>query len=197
MYAVGSQDWAVSKLKRSRRFLWDIPEAALATYNSIDPAIRLPWNQRTVANVINSHVVDEARRQFAGQSGSQFLEVNNTTYHLLDGCALWYKQLGDDGLPSNYPTDSALEMMQGTFSFAPKHLLLVVGFRFDALMRNLEKVEVQRFNGQGQMQFYIELQKLASSARVIAMPPGQLPGKPKTRVAIKLGPEQKNIIVGE
>ncbi len=197
MVVSGTQDWVVSKLKPNRRQLWDVPEAALATYNSIDPAIRLPWNPRTVANVINSFVLDEARKAFSGNGGSRFLEINNTAYHLMNGCALWYKQLGDDGLPSNYPTESALELMQGSFPFAPKYLLLVVGFKFDPMLHRLEKVEIQRFNGLGQMQFHIELQKLASPARVIAMPPGKIPAKPKTRVAIKLGPEQKNIIVGE
>jgi hypothetical protein len=154
-------------------------------------------NRGLKANVINSYVLDEARRAFEGHGDSRFLDANGTTYHLLEGCALWYKQLTSDGLPSNYPTDTALEMMQGSFPFAPKNLLLVVGFRFNETMQNVEKVEIQRFNSLGQMQFYIELEKVVEPARVITMPPGQIPAKPKTRVAIKLGPEQKQLVIGE
>ena len=196
MLVIGSQDWVVAKLTRNRRLLREIPETALETYNKIDPSLRLPWNARTVATVMNSFVIDEARRMFDGESSSKFLEANGTTYHLLNDCVLWYKQLGTDGLPSNYPTDTAQVMMQGSFPFLPKKVLLVVGFRFDEPMQKVEKVEIQRFNSIGLMQFYIELEKTVAPTRVIAMPPGQSPAKPKTRVAIKRGPEQKELVSG-
>jgi hypothetical protein len=107
MALFGSQDWAVSKIRNVRHLLWDIPEAALTTYNTIPPALRLPWNARITANVLNGYVIDEARRRFDGVRGSEFLNTNGTTYHLFNGCVLWYKQLGEDGFPSNYPTETA------------------------------------------------------------------------------------------
>jgi len=197
MLVIGSQDWVIAKLARHRRSLREIPEVALETYNKIDPSLRLPWNARTAATVINSFIIDGARKAFDGQSGSKFLETNGTTYHLLNDCVLWYKQLGTDGLPSNYPTDTAQVMMQGSFPFLPKRFLLVVGFRFDEAMQKVEKVEIQRFNSIGEMQFYIGLEKTVSSTRVITMPPGIPATKPKTRVAIKRGPEQKELISGD
>ncbi len=115
MHICGSQDWVISKLKASRAKLWDIPERALQAYNSIDPVLRLPLNARAVANNLNSYVLDEAKRSFDGVSNSRFEERNGTVLHHLNGCTLWYKQLGDDGLPSNYPTETAKELMQGHF----------------------------------------------------------------------------------
>jgi hypothetical protein len=197
MVVIGSQDWVIEKLSRHRRSLREIPEAALETYNKIDPALRLPWNARTIANVMNSFIIDEARKAFDGQSGSKFLEANGTTYHLINECVLWYKQLDTDGLPSSYPTDTAQVLMQGSFPFLPKRFLLVVGFRFDEAMQKVERVEIQRFNSIGEIQFYIELEKTASATRVITMPPGASTTKTKTRVAIKRGPEQKELISGD
>lgn len=107
MLVAGSQDWTISKLKSSRFKFYDIPDQALRTYNSIDPSLRLPLNARTIANNINCYVIDEAKKAFDGASNSRFEERNGTTYHYINGCAIWYKQLGSDGLPSNYPTETA------------------------------------------------------------------------------------------
>lgn len=193
----GSQDWVVSKLTRDRHRLREIPDTALAIFNKIDPALRLPLNARTTANLLNCYVIDEARRAFDGDSRSKFIEANNTTYQVLGECALWYKQLGDDGLPSNYPTDAALEMMQGAFAFAPQKFLLVVGIEVDATMQKIERVEIQRYTAAGKMQFYIELEKVGSRARVLGMPSDAVASKPKSRVTIKRGPEQTEIASGE
>ena len=198
MAEIGSQDWVVSKIRGVRELLWDVPAAALATYGKIDPALRLPWNPRTVANVLNSYVLDEARRQFAGVKNSRFFDANGTSYHLLNGCALWYKQLGVDGFPSNYPTDLALEMMQGRFSFMPQRILLVVGFQVDDAMQAIKSVVIQRFHSVRQLKFYIELEKVTAKSRVIEMPShSTVATGTKTRIRIKRGPEQKELIVGE
>ena len=120
MEYLGSQDWAISKLGKYRHLFWGISEEALARLNALPPSERLPWNPRVFADVLNSYVIDGARRAFEGKPNSRFVEENNTTYHLLNGCALWYKKLGSDGLPSNYPTETALDLMQGAFPFAPE-----------------------------------------------------------------------------
>ena len=190
----GSQDWVISKIGRVRHLLWDVPEAALARYNKIDPLTRATFPPRTTANVINSLLIDEARKQFAGVRGSEFLDANQTTYHLLNGCALWYKQLGSDGLPSNYPTDLAKELMCGTFEFAPQRLLLVLGFRFDVSLQRLTLVEIQRYESSRFCKFYIELKKITPKTQVIEMPSqvSDAAGT-RTRVRIKRGPEQTEL----
>src|ERR1700731_2213763 len=93
----GSQNWAISKLGKYRDLFWGISEDALKRLNGLPPSERLPWNQRVFADVLNSYVIDAARRAFEGKPNSRFVEENNTTYHLLNGCALWYKKLGTDG----------------------------------------------------------------------------------------------------
>jgi hypothetical protein len=195
MFPVGSQDWVISKLKGSRSKFWDIPEQALKTYNSIDPVLRLPLNARAVANNLNCYVLDEAKKAFEGMSNSRFEEKNGTTYHHLNDCALWYKQLGDDGLPSNYPTETAKELMQGAFPWAPKKVLLVVGFEFDEMLQRLERVEIQRFNSANKIQFHITLEKVVP-ARVLAMP-SKTATPTRTKVAIRRSPEQDELKVGE
>lgn len=194
MKSWGSQDWVISKLRTVRHLLWDVPEVALARYNTIDPMIRMTFPPRTTANVLNSLIIDEARKQFAGVRGSEFLDTNQTTYHFLNGCALWYKQLGADGLPSNYPTDLAKELMSGTFEFAPQRLLLVLGFRFDDAFQNLKLVEIQRYQSTKFCKFYIELEKITPRSQVIEMPT-QISDAigTRTRVRIKRGPEQTEL----
>lgn len=198
MAAFGSQDWAITKIRNVRHHLWDIPEAALATYNTIPAALRLPWNARITANVLNGYVIDEARRRFSGTRGSEFFDANGTTYHLFNGCVLWYKQLGEDGFPSNYPTETAIEMMQGSFAFAPKRPVLVLGFKVDQTLQSIQRVMIQRFNSIGQLRFYIELEKLTAKSRVIEMPSQTSDALgTRTRIRIKRGPEQKELLAQE
>jgi hypothetical protein len=190
MAAFGSQEWVAAKLKGSMHSFWDIPETALLKYNSIDPADRLPWNARTIANVINSYMINEAQNVFGS---AQFLKEHGTTYQVMSDCALWYKQLNSSGLPSNYPTPTALDLMQGSFPFAPQLLLLVVGFRFDHSMQKVERVELQRFNNVGRMKYWIGIEKV--TADVISIAPDQ--PRRKTRVAVRFGPDQSEIAVGD
>jgi hypothetical protein len=198
MPTLGSQEWAITKIRNVRHHLWDIPEAALTTYNRIPAELRLPFNARVTANVLNSYVIDEARRRFTGVRSSEFFDTNGTTYHLFNGCVIWYKQLGEDGLPSNYPTETALEMMQGTFAFAPKRPVLVLGFRVDQTIQSIQHVMLQRFNSVGQLRFYIELEKLTAKSRVIEMPSQTADGLgTRTRIRIKRGPEQKELLAQE
>ncbi|WP_109488612.1 hypothetical protein [Occallatibacter savannae] len=194
----GSQDWVISKIRNFRHLLWGVPEAALAKYNTIDPLIRMTFAQRTTANVINSLMIDEARKQFAGVPGSEFLDTNQTTYHLLNGCALWYKQLGSDGLPSNYPTELARELMSGSFDFAPQRLLLVLGFQFDETYQKLKLVQIQRYQSSNFCKFYIELEKFTPKSQVIEMPTQVSDAvATRTRVRIKRGPEQTELLAQE
>jgi hypothetical protein len=94
---------------------------------------------------------------------SEFFDTNGTTYHLFNECVLCYKQLGEDGFPSNYPTETANEMMQGSFAFAPKRPVLVLGFKVDQTLHSIQRVMIQRFNSIGKLRFYIELEKLTHS----------------------------------
>lgn len=193
--AVGSQEWVISKIKRWRQQLWDIPEQAVTFYNSIDPAFRLPINPRTTANMINCYVLDEAKKAFDGVSASRFEERNGTTYQHLNGCSLWYKQLGEDGLPSNYPTHTALSLMQGGFPWAPRSVLLVVGFELDALMQSVQRVEIQRYTDTNTLRYAITLSR-ATNGKVLTMP--TTTGLPtKTKISIRRGPEQEELKVGE
>ena len=193
-----SQDWAVSKISKVRHLLWEIPEAALATYNRIPHAFRVPFTPRAVADVINSYVLDEAKRRFDGVRGSEFFPKNGTTYHLFQGSVIWYKQLGEDGLPSNYPTETAQEMMQGCFPFAPLRPILVLGFKADETMQSIKSVMIQRFNSVCKLKYYIELEKVTTKSRVVEMPSQTNEHlTTRTRIKIKRGPEQNELLAQE
>jgi len=193
-----SQDWAISKIRNVRHLLWEIPEAALATYNSIPPALRLPFNARTTANAVNSYVIDWAQKKFDGVRGSEFFPANGTTYHLFNGCVIWYKQLGEHGLPSNYPTENAVEMMQGHFSFAPQRPILVLGFQVDEAMQSLTRVVIQRFRSTGRLKFYVELEKITPRSHVVEMPAQTHDAlATRTRIRIKRGPEDRELFAQE
>jgi hypothetical protein len=195
MKEIGTQDWTISKIRNARALFWEIPEMALAKYNSIPADLRLPFNPRISANVLNGYVIDEARKRFAGMRNSEFFDKNSTTYHLFNGCVFWYKQLGDDGCPSNYPTETALEMMQGRFSFAPSRPLFVLGFKCDDALRNITSVVIQRYYSNGKLQFYIELEKVNAESKVVEMPSLSVDGlRTRTQIRIKRGPEQKELL---
>ena len=85
--------------------------------------------------------------------------------------------------------------MQGAFPWAPKKVLLVVGFEFDEMLQRLERVEIQRFNGANKIQFHIALEKVVP-ARVLAMP-SKTATPTRTKVAIRRSPEQEELKVGE
>ena len=111
MTEIGSQDWAVSKLRGVSHLLWEVPEAALAAYNAIPPIHRLPWNPRIIANVLNGYVIDEARRRFEGTRNSDFFDKNGTTYHLFNGLltgqALSNKRQEQEQVPPVAPKPTA------------------------------------------------------------------------------------------
>ena len=194
----GSQDWVISKIRTVRNQLWDVPEAALARYNRLPAIDRLPFNSRTIANVLNAYVLDEARRLFTGIRNSEFEELNGTTYHHLNGCVLWYKQLDECGFPSNYPTETALQMMQGTFPFMPQKVLLIVGYQLDQALQTIKSVVIQHYTFGNRLKFYIELEKVTPRSQVIEMPSHASDAVgTKTRVRIKRGPEQKELLAGE
>lgn len=194
-----SQDWAISKIRSVRHLLWDVPEAALKNYNAIPHAFRVPWTPRATADVLNSYVLDEAKRRFEGVRGSDFFPKNGTTYQTFRGAVFWYKQLGVDGLPSNYPTPTAEEMMQGTFPFARQKPLLVLGFKVDETMQNIKSVVIQRFNSLGKLRYFIELEKVATAkARVYQMSSQSNDGvATRTGIKIRRGPEQNELLAQE
>ncbi len=148
--------------------------------------------------MLNAFVIAEAREQFDGVRNSDFIERNNTTYHQLNGCILWYKQLGADHLPSNIPTLSVEQMMQGQFDFMPEDLLVVLGFELDTLKKKLKKVEIMRFGPGRRLEFVIEIAQVPAETRVVEMP-GQpvSPRVRRTKVAIRNGFEQKAFGTGK
>jgi hypothetical protein len=189
----GSQDWVISKIRGARHHFWDVMGSALERYQRIPATERIVFNSRTIANVLNCLVLEEARIAFAAQRGSDFDERNGTTYHFFNGCVFWYKQLDDEGFPSNYPTETALELMQGRFPFMPQRVLLVVGFQLDPTMQSVKTVVIQRYSSAGRLKFYITLEKLPAK-RVIEMPlrTDEI-ARTRTRIRIKRGPEQQDL----
>jgi hypothetical protein len=144
--------------------------------------------------VLNAFALDELRNTFDRVGNSQFLERNNTTYHTLNGCVLWYKQLGDDSLPSNIPTPTAEEMMQGHFSFMPDQLLIVVGFKLDGLKQTLQAVEILRFGPAKRLEFVIEIAEVPVVTHVVTLP-ARSPAaarRQRTKIEIRNGFEQKS-----
>ena len=186
MALFGSQDWAITKIRNVRHHLWDIPEAALATYNTIPPALRLPWNARITANVLNGYVIDEAGGDLVER------EVRNSLcecdeYHLFNGRA-FCTATGEDGFPSNYRPNTEEEMTKGIFGFVPKRLVLVLGSKVDEALRGIQHVMIQRSNSIGQLKFYIELEKITAKSRNIEMPSQTSDALgTRTRIRIKRG----------
>ena len=154
----------------------------------------MAFNGRCTADVTNAFVIDEVRKEFDGVSDSSFLPINNTTYHVLNGCVLWYKQLGDDDLPSNIPTTNAEEMMQGQFEFMPDRLLVVVGFKPDALRQKIEKIEILRFGPSSRLEYVIEVLRVEIPA--ISFPAEKNRERRRTKVELRNGLEQKSLAVG-
>ncbi len=194
MARFGTQDWTHRQLNAHKDRLWRVLNKATAMYNSLPPEFLLAFNGRCAADVMNSLVIATAQKEFDGVAESDFWLGNNTTYHVIKDCVLWYKQLNEDHLPSNYPTPAAREMMQGRFDFMPDRILLVLGFELDPFKKRITRVEIQRFGHGQQLQFVIEITK---SAAPISVMPATTATAAKTRVRRKVvlrkGFEQKQI----
>jgi hypothetical protein len=200
MTEFGSQDWVISKITKVRHNFWNGVENAVARSRRLPASESITFNPRTWACVLNCLVLDEMQAAFDGVRGSGFDKRNGTVYHHFGDCVFWYKQLDDEGFPSNYPTETALELMQGRFMFMPKQILLVVGFQLDPVTHAVKSVEIQRYSSNRTVQFYIRLEKIEAKSRVVQMP--QHTGDSaktdqlvttKTRIRIKRGPEQKDL----
>ena len=199
MAEFGSQDWVISKITKVRQNFWNGVENSVVRSRRIPADVSTTFNARTWACVFNSLVLDEMQSAFDGVRGSDFDKRNGTVYHHFGDCVFWYKQLDEDGFPSNYPTETAIELMQGRFMFMPKQVLLVVGFQLDPVTHAVKSVEIQRYSVNRTVLFYIKLEKVEVKSRVVQMPQagGAAPTneivKTKTRIRIKRGPEQKDL----
>jgi hypothetical protein len=196
MAAFGTQDWTQKQLSPHKDRLWRVVERGGARLRRLPADDQLAFNARCTADVLNSFIIAEAESVFDGVKGSEFLPINNTTYHLLNGCVLWYKQLNSEDLPSNIPTPTVEEMMQGRFEFMPNQLLLVVGFKLDALKHSLVRIDLMRFGAGQRAEFLIELTKVTAPPSVLKMPPYEKTApRRRTKIEIRAGFEQKRLRV--
>ena len=194
MAAFGSQNWTNERLNNHKSRIWRALHAGVKRFNRLTAEDRVAFNGRCTADVTNAFIIDELRKEFDGVPDSSFLPINNTTYHALNGCVLWYKQLGDDDLPSNIPTSTAEEMMQGQFEFMPDRLLVVVGFKPDALRQRLEKIEILRFGPSSRLEYVIEVLRVEVPA--ISFPAEKNRERRRTKVELRNGFEQKSLTAG-
>jgi hypothetical protein len=192
MASIGTQNWAKDRISPHKERLWRVLKSGVARLNRMSADDRLMFNGRCAADVLNAFVIGEARDEFESVRGSTFIEKNNTTYHALNGCILWYKQLGEDHLPSNLPTMTIDQMMQGQFDFMPNQLLMVVGFELDEMKRGLKTVELMRFGPGRRLEFVIEIAKVQVVPRVVRMPNTAKPAAVRrTKIELRNGFEQK------
>ncbi len=198
MACLGMQDWTRSRISPHKARLWRSLNAGVSRFNRLSADDRLALGGRCQADLVNAFILAEARKEFDGVKGSEFVDRNNTTYHSLNGCVLWYKQLNEDRMPSNIPTLSADQMMQGQFDFMPNKLLMVVGFELDTFKSKLKSVDLMRFGPGRRVEFVIELAEVEVQPRVVQMPPkGQPATAPRrTRIALRNGFEQKAFVSG-
>lgn len=189
----GSQDWLISKIGRYKAQLYRAVEIAVARHAALPPEALLDYTANAHASSLNSFVLAEAKKAFDGVKGSIFIGKNGTTYHQMSRCWIWYKQLGDDDEPSNYPTDTALSMEQGELPFPGEdsHFLVVLGFGLDATRQKLRTVRLLRRCANRHNNYYIEIEQVqATGSKIVAMPQAT-PEPKRARVVLRKGPEQK------
>jgi hypothetical protein len=197
MPTIGTQGWAKNQLSPHKRRLWRSLKAGVTRFNRLSPDDRLAFGSRCQSDVLNAFILAEARRELESVKGSDFVDRNNTTYHSLNGCVLWYKQLSEGRMPSNIPTLSVDQMMQGQFDFMPNKLLMVVGFELDALKGKLKSVDLMRFGPGRRIDFIIELAEIEVQPRVVQMSPTSESATPRrTKIALRNGFEQKALVSG-
>ena len=197
MAMLGMQEWTKNRLSPHKARLWRSLKAGISRFKRLSADDRLVFGGRCQADVLNAFILAEARREFDGVKGSEFVDRNNTTYHSLNGCVLWYKQLNEDRMPSNIPTLAVDQMMQGQFDFMPTKLLMVVGFELDTFKSNLKSVDLMRFGPGRRIEFVIELAEIEVQPRVVQMQPKNQPVAPRrTKIALRNGFEQKALVSG-
>lgn len=191
MEPLGTQDWTRRQISPHKTRIWRGLKAGVSRLNRLNADDRLVFNGRCAADVLNTFVIAEAQQEFDGVKGSEFIEKNNTTYHSLNGCVLWYKQLGEDHLPSNIPTLTADQMMQALFDFMPQQLLIVVGFELDATKRKIKSIELMRFGAGKRLEFVIEIAEVEVAAPLVMPKTARPAATRRTKIEIRNGFEQK------
>jgi hypothetical protein len=134
---------------RFSRIAWPI----YAHYLELPDSHRLAYDARAEANILHRYMVENAKRQFEGVPGAQFLETNG--FHLgidgagygIDGAAICrFKKLDDNGQSSNYPTDRAEALRKNEqLKGLPEDATFVdLGYTLNDLRTSIREVQVVR-----------------------------------------------------
>jgi hypothetical protein len=146
-------------------------------------------NPRTRANLIYDWMVDTARREFAGVTGAEFVEVESkglTMLRLDSQLLIRFKKLDESRLPRNYPTRHAKEYnQQMSLPEIPTATRVFCGYRLNKLETDLRDVSITCTNGAG-VAWYIDIEPAEQA--VIRLPEpetGSDAGARRPRVRIR------------
>jgi hypothetical protein len=154
-------------------------------------------SSRGRANIVWEFIVDEARRRFPGvtvnEDEGRFVLILHQQINVV------FKKLSDEGVPSNYPTQTALAFarqpeLPHMFDFAR----VTVGYELNELGTELTSVSANCFNGLHVVWRY-ELPDRPAKLAVVPMKKkgGSAEGKPAAkRVRRKAGTDPLRVIKG-
>lgn len=124
--------------------LWACAAGGVFDYLSLDPQHRAIDSARTRANRIYDFMLHRARREFAGVPQVRFIERRGLVSLLIeDRFNIRFKKLNKRYLPSNYPTQQAIQMLHQVeldLPDLPPVIKLIVGYRLNDLQTNLQGV---------------------------------------------------------
>jgi hypothetical protein len=98
------------------------------------------------ANIIWELMVDEAKKRFPGVTVNE--DQNRFVLMFHEKANVVFKKLGDEGMPSNYPTQTALEFScQPELPHMPEFARITIGYELNGLGTELTAVTANCFDG--------------------------------------------------
>jgi hypothetical protein len=124
-------------------------------YLQLPDAHRLQYDLRAEANVLNRYMIDNAKREFSGVPGVEFLErwgfmlgIDTFQYGMSGMVACRFKKLNEAGESSSYPTPRAMALRANNtedLAGIPEESTIVdIGYVFNQLRTGFREVQAIR-----------------------------------------------------
>jgi hypothetical protein len=124
-------------------------QVGIDAMTALKPKQRRPLQKRTLANMLNDYVVDDAVSRLHDVKGVDIdTDLGFTTFTINREVVLRIKKINKDGKYSNYPTKQQINLLyQRMLPGIDPMTQVIFGYRLDDLWREIKQVSFVCWNG--------------------------------------------------
>lgn len=178
---------AVGILEPHFNSIWRIVTGAWGDYNEHYKEMKHKYTPTCRANIIHSHMVDNAKKEFEGVKGVKPMVIDGLFILSIENkLVVRFKKLDDDMKSRNYPTNRQIDYLaQMDIPGIPLATRLEAGYQLNELQTGYKSVLITCPQG-SKIAWYLEVQEPpATNIHELPMRPVD-PDKP-SRIAVKEG----------